>query len=50
VLVYSGLSGEDAVQRLQARRPGALYNDVFASYLRQLPAGGPTPGAAPPSD
>ena len=41
VLVYNGMSGEDAVQRLQARRPGALYNEVFASYLRQLPAGGP---------
>ena len=41
VLVYNGLSGEDAVQRLQARRPGSLYNDVFATYLRQLPPGGP---------
>jgi hypothetical protein len=45
VLVYNGLSGEDAVVRLQERRPGALYNDVFATYLRQLPAGGPPPGA-----
>jgi len=50
VLVYNGLSGEDAVQRLQARRPGALYNEVFATYLRQLPAGGPSRGARPPSD
>jgi protein-tyrosine phosphatase len=47
VLVYNGLSGEDAVLRLQARRPGALYNDVFASYLRQLPAGGPASGTPP---
>jgi hypothetical protein len=40
VLVYSGLSGEDAVARLQARRPGALYNEAFAEYLRQQPRGG----------
>jgi protein-tyrosine phosphatase len=50
VLVYNGLSGADAVLRLQARRPGALYNEVFASYLRQLPAGGLAPGAVPPAD
>lgn len=51
VLVYSGLSGEDAVARLQARRPGALYNEVFAAYLRALPAGGPiNPAAMPPVD
>jgi hypothetical protein len=50
VLVYNGLSGEDAVARLQARRPGALYNEVFAAYLRQMPAGGLIPGATPPSD
>jgi hypothetical protein len=49
VLVYSGLSGEDAVLRLQTRRPGALYNEVFATYLRAMPAGGPvTPNEAPP--
>jgi hypothetical protein len=41
VLVYSGLSGAEAVARLQTRRPGALYNDAFASYLRELPPGGP---------
>ena len=40
VLVYSGLSGEDAVARLQDRRPGALYNGAFAAYLRQQPRGG----------
>jgi hypothetical protein len=55
VLVYNGLTGPEAVTRLQARRPGALYNDVFAAYLRQQPAGGRclgdvTPGAALPSD
>jgi protein-tyrosine phosphatase len=47
VLVYNGLSGEEAVLRLQARRPGALYNDAFAAYLRGLPAGGLAPGAPP---
>jgi protein-tyrosine phosphatase len=40
VLVYSGLSGEAAVSRLQQRRPGALYNEAFATYLREQPAGG----------
>ena len=40
VLVYSGLSGEAAVSRLQQRRPGALYNEAFAAYLREQPAGG----------
>jgi protein-tyrosine phosphatase len=40
VLVYTGLSGEAAVARLQNRRPGALYNEAFASYLREQPAGG----------
>jgi protein-tyrosine phosphatase len=40
VLVYSGVSGEDAVARLQLRRPGALYNEAFAEYLRRQPCGG----------
>ena len=40
VLVYSGMSGEAAVSRLQQRRPGALYNEVFANYLREQSAGG----------
>ena len=40
VLVYSGMSGDAAVSRLQQRRPGALYNEVFADYLREQPAGG----------
>ncbi len=31
-----GLTGSQAVEHLQARRPGALYNDVFARYLRSL--------------
>lgn len=45
MLVHDGESGEAALARLQARRPGALYNNFFADYLRQQPAGG-----APPSE
>ena len=32
-----GRSGEEAVRILQAKRPGALYNPVYAEYLRALP-------------
>lgn len=40
VLVHNGMSGREAVTRLQERRPGALYNEVFAEYLSLQPAGG----------
>jgi len=40
VLVHNGMSGSDAVTRLQARRPGALYNEVFAEFLSVQPPGG----------
>jgi protein-tyrosine phosphatase len=33
ILMYNGMSAPDAVERLQTRRPGALYNDVFRNYL-----------------
>lgn len=33
ILMYGGMSGPDAVTRLQTRRPGALYNEVFRDYL-----------------
>jgi protein-tyrosine phosphatase len=33
ILRYLGVSGEQAVARLRERRPGALYNDVFANFL-----------------
>jgi protein-tyrosine phosphatase len=36
ILTYLGWSGADAVTRLRERRPGALYNKVFAAYLAQL--------------
>ena len=37
-LTYLGLSGSEAISLLQQRRPGALYNPVYASYLASLPA------------
>jgi protein-tyrosine phosphatase len=33
ILRYLGMSGEDAVARCRERRPGALFNEVFAEYL-----------------
>jgi hypothetical protein len=38
ILHYLGMSGPDIVDRLRERRPGALFNDIFAEYLRSLPA------------
>jgi protein-tyrosine phosphatase len=38
ILTYLGLSGESAVTLLRERRPGALYNEIFADYLLTLPA------------
>jgi protein-tyrosine phosphatase len=40
ILVYMGFEGSRAVELLRGRRPGALFNQVFADYLRSLPAGG----------
>lgn len=36
ILVYLGHSGPAAVQRIQERRAGALYNENFARYLASL--------------
>lgn len=36
ILTQLGMSGRDAVERLRSRRPGALFNDSFASYLQSL--------------
>ena len=33
ILMYSGMAAADAVERIKSRRPGALYNTVFANYL-----------------
>jgi protein-tyrosine phosphatase len=45
-LTYLGLSGPEAVERLRAKRPGALFNDNFANYLQSIAAqnepGGPS--------
>lgn len=35
-LTYLGLSGSEALTLLQTRRPGALYNPVYANYLTSL--------------
>jgi len=36
ILVRMGLTGEEAFLLLRRKRPGALFNDVFAEYLRGL--------------
>lgn len=38
ILTELGLSGSRAVEQLRERRPGALFNEVFAEYLAALPA------------
>jgi protein tyrosine/serine phosphatase len=38
ILTELGLDGQQAVERLRQRRPGALFNDKFAAYLTSLPA------------
>jgi hypothetical protein len=43
ILHYLGMAGPDIVTRLRERRPGALFNDIFAEHLIALPsAEGPT--------
>jgi hypothetical protein len=43
ILHYLGMTGPDIVDRLRERRPGALFNDIFAEHLISLPsADGPT--------
>lgn len=36
ILVRLGLPGPAAVDRLRGRRPGALFNEVFAAHLASL--------------
>ncbi len=36
ILHNLGMRGPDIVQRIRERRPGALFNDVFAGYLDAL--------------
>jgi protein-tyrosine phosphatase len=35
-LTYLGMSGEDALRLLRQKRPGALFNENFASYLQSI--------------
>ncbi len=36
ILMSGGMTGAQAVERLRARRPGALFNEVFARYLLEV--------------
>lgn len=36
-LTYMGLSGREAISDLRRRRPGALFNEVFAAHVEALP-------------
>ena len=36
-LTYMGLSGREAIADLRLRRPGALFNEVFAAHVSALP-------------
>jgi protein-tyrosine phosphatase len=36
ILNELGMPGPEVVSRLRSRRPGALFNDVFAAYLESL--------------
>lgn len=38
ILTYMGLSGQEAVELIRARRQGALYNKAFAEYIAAQPA------------
>lgn len=37
ILNQLGLPGPQVVERLRERRPGALFNEVFAEHIRALP-------------
>lgn len=37
ILHRLGLPGENVVRQLRERRPGALFNDVFAQHILSLP-------------
>ena len=43
ILMHGGMTGASAVERLRARRQGALFNEVFARYLLDVDL----PGASP---
>ena len=37
-LTYLGMTGEAALSHLRERRPGALFNETFATHVATLPA------------
>jgi hypothetical protein len=37
ILHHLGMDGPAVVERLRERRPGALFNDIFAEHLSSLP-------------
>lgn len=38
ILTYMGMDGSDAVELLREKRPGALFNEEFATYLERVKA------------
>jgi protein-tyrosine phosphatase len=40
ILHKLGMDGPSIVERLRARRPGALFNEVFANHVHALPPAG----------
>ena len=36
ILIELGMPGAEAVARLRAKRPGALFNEMFADYLASI--------------
>lgn len=36
ILMDMGMSGPEVVRHLRQKRPGALFNEVFANYLEEL--------------
>lgn len=40
ILHKLGMNGPDIVERLRARRPGALFNEIFAAHVQELSANG----------
>ena len=37
ILHHLGMPGDQVVDRLRERRPGALFNELFAEHLKSLP-------------
>ena len=42
ILTELGMAGVEAVARLRERRPGALFNEKFATFLEAVPAADPS--------